>query len=250
MDNGVYSLPGADRIAVRTGAIVIANCEALNCLQRAGVPEDQLFSVQGGERLPLFTREVRDKARRKEVQLEAFPPSRPPYPHHSLAALSVHVWPSLHCFMPHPVPDIMDTGAVYADEPPFASTFDITVGMKYGLLKLADIVPADKMDDGTRSFCDYVQDRQRNVFSHRDGGQLMFNFVIDGKALLWSAHMGAYEGIVKCIEPRPSVAILAVAGRANHNGRPYVGTAAQFITEQIRWLGEPSKVIWCLQDVW
>lgn len=98
--------------------------------------------------------------------------------------------------MPHPVPDIMDTGAVYTDEPPFASTFDITVGMKYGLLKLTDIVPADKMYGGMRSFCNYVDDRQRNVFSHRDGGQLMFNFVIDGKALLWSAHSKQFSDTI------------------------------------------------------
>ncbi|KAI0156035.1 hypothetical protein BJ166DRAFT_531994 [Pestalotiopsis sp. NC0098] len=241
-------LPGADRIAIKTGAVVVANCEAINCLRNAGVPEEQLFSVQGGERLPLFTKETRLRAKRHEVPLASFPPGRPPYPHHSLAALSVHVWPSLHCFMPHPVPTIMDTAASYQDEDPFASTLDITFGMKYGLLRIDEILPPEQMDEGLRSFCGYVSQRDKYVFSHCDGGQLMFNIIIDDKSILWSAHLGGYEGILKSIEPKPSIAILAIAGRANHNGRPFVGSAAQYITQKIQWLGEPKQVIWCLHD--
>lgn len=34
------SLPGADRIAIRTGAIVIANGEAIHYLRKAGVLEE------------------------------------------------------------------------------------------------------------------------------------------------------------------------------------------------------------------
>lgn len=228
--------------------MVVANCEAVNCLRNAGVPEEQLFPVQGGERLPLFTKETRLEAKRNEVPLASFPPGRPPYPHHSLAALSVHVWPSLHCFMPHPVPTIMDTAVSYEDEDPFASTLEITFGMKYGLLRIDQILPPEQMDDGLRSFCGYVSQRDKHVFSHCDGGQLMFNIIIDDKSILWSAHLGGYEGILKSIEPKPSMAILAIAGRANHNGRPFVGSAAQYITQKIQWLGEPKQVIWCLHD--
>ncbi|KAL0939307.1 uncharacterized protein CTRU02_205917 [Colletotrichum truncatum] len=241
-------LPGADRIAIKTGAIVVANCEAINCLRKAGVPEEQLFPVQGGERLPLFTKEVRLQAQRHEVPLAEFPPGRPPYPHHSLAALSVHVWPSLHCFMPHPTPEVMDTGVPYRDENPYSSTLDITLGMKHYLLKMGDVIPPERMTDGMRSFCTYVGDRERHIFSHCDGGQLMFNIIIDGNALLWSSHLGGYEGILKSIEPKPRVAILGIAGRANLNGRPFVGSAAEFAAQQIQWLGQPSQVIWCLQD--
>ncbi|KAH7205128.1 uncharacterized protein BKA55DRAFT_698660 [Fusarium redolens] len=241
-------LPGADRIAIKTGAIVIANCEAINVLRQAGVPEAQLFPVSGGERIPLFTREVRLQAQRQEVPLAQGPPGRPPYPHHSLAALSVHVWPSLHCFVPLPPPEFMDTGVVYDDEVPYASSLDITMGMQYALLKLQDIMPVEKMDDGMRSFCTYVNDREKNVLSHCDGGQLMFNIIIDGKALLWSAHLGGYEGIIKTVEPQPEIAILAIAGRANFNGRPFKGSAAQFALKKIQWLGQPKQVIWCLHD--
>lgn len=228
--------------------MVVANCEAINCLRNAGVPEEQLFPVQGGERLPLFTKQIRDQAARNEVLLAPNPPGSPPRPHHSLAALSVHVWPSLHCFMPHPVPRIMDTGVSYQDEIPFASSLDITFGMKYGLLKIDQILPPEQMDEGLQSFCGYVNQRDKHVFSHCDGGQLMFNIIINNKSLLWSAHLGGYEGILKSIEPKPSIAILAIAGRANHNGRPFVGSAAQYISQKIQWLGQPKQVIWCLHD--
>jgi hypothetical protein len=49
----VYSLPGADKIAIKTGAIVVGNGEAINVLRAAGVPEGQLVPVSGGERVPL-----------------------------------------------------------------------------------------------------------------------------------------------------------------------------------------------------
>lgn len=248
-DTREYSLPGTDRLAIATGAIVVANCEAINLLRLAGVPEEQLLPVQGGERLPLFTKEVRERAKRGELALAGFPPGRPPYPHHSLAALSVHVWPSLHAFLPHPTPEVIDSGTVYMDEEPYASTLDITLGMKYALFRVSDILPPEKMTDGMKSFSEYVAEREtKNICSHADGGQLMFNIIIDGKALLWNAHLGGYEGILKTVEPKPDVAILAIAGRANLNGRPFVGSAAQFASAEIQWLGEPKQVIWCLHD--
>jgi len=39
-----------------------------------------------------------------------------------------------------------------------------------------------------------------------------------------------------------------VAGRANIDGRPFDGSAAQAATSIVKWLGEPGKVIWCLYD--
>lgn len=142
----------------------------------------------------------------------------------------------------------MDTGAVYTDEIPYASSLDITLGMKYALLRLDKITPAESMDDDTKSFCDYVAHREKNILSHADGGQLIFNIIIDDKALLWSAHLGGYEGVLKSIEPKPQIAILAIAGRANLNGRPFIGSAAQFISKKIHWLGQPKQIIWCLHD--
>ncbi|KAF6816038.1 beta-lactamase domain protein [Colletotrichum musicola] len=247
-------LPGADRIAKRTGAVIIANGEAINLLRGAGVPDEQLLAVAGGERIPLFTRSDRQAAAVGTVGTAPAPPGAPCRPEDSLAVMSVDVWPSLHCFMPagpggqHP--DTIDTATVYTGEAsPYTCTLDITRGMKHGLLRLGQLMPPEAMDEGTRSFVAYVEDRERHLFSHYDGGQLAFNLRIGlGRTVFWSAHMGAYDGVLRAMEPKPDVAILALAGRANLNGRPYDGSAADFVVEKIKWLGEPATVIWCLHD--
>ncbi|KAI8303136.1 xylosidase arabinofuranosidase [Colletotrichum sp. SAR11_240] len=222
-------LPGADRIAKKTGAIVIANGEAINLLRSAGVHESQLFPVAGGERIPMFTKADRDAAVAGKIPLANGPPGAPARPHHSRAVMSVHVWPSLHALMPgsghHDIPDEIDTGTEYTGEAtPYVCTLDVTTGMKYALMRLKEIIPPDQMDEGTRSMADYMEDRDRHVFSNYDGGQLAYNFLIGPrKTLFWNGHLGGYEGILKAIEPAPDVAILAIAGRANLNGRPYNG---------------------------
>ncbi|KAF2650003.1 Metallo-hydrolase/oxidoreductase [Lophiostoma macrostomum CBS 122681] len=247
-------LPGADRIAINTGAIVIANGEAISVLRAAGVPEEQLVPVAGGERVPLFTRESRLEAKRGEVSVAPGPPGAPPRPDNKLAVASVHVWPSLHCLMPGKshaeIPDVMDTGKEYiGGAAEYACTLDITLGMKYGLLKIGDHMPREAMDDGLRSFVDYVNGSAKKCMSHFDGGQLLFNFLLgEQKTLMWSGHLGGYDGILKIIEPKPNVLIQAIAGRANLNGRPFDGSAAQFAVQVCEWLGEPEKVIWCLHD--
>jgi hypothetical protein len=110
------SLPGADRIAIKTGAVVVGNGEAINVLRAAGVPESQLVPVSGGERIPLFSSTLRQAAVRGEVECAPGPPGAPPVPDTRFAVASVHVWPSLHCLMPGSshadVPDVMDTGKV------------------------------------------------------------------------------------------------------------------------------------------
>ncbi|MEJ2889659.1 MBL fold metallo-hydrolase [Actinomycetospora aeridis] len=44
---------GAERIAVRTGATVVGSYESVRVLAAAGVPEEQLMAVAGGERVAL-----------------------------------------------------------------------------------------------------------------------------------------------------------------------------------------------------
>ncbi|EGU85420.1 hypothetical protein FOXB_04063 [Fusarium oxysporum f. sp. conglutinans Fo5176] len=222
-------LPGADVIAKRTGAIIVANGEAINIMREAGVPEKQLLPVGGGERIPLFTKELHDKAAQSLVELERRPPGAPKSPHPSLAVAAVHVWPSLHAFLPEDHPEIMDTGVRYTGaSTDFFCTLNITMGMKHGLLRLKDVIPEDKIDQDTQAFIGYVDDRDKNRFSHYDGGQLMFNILTEGQVLLWSAHLGGYEGVLRDLTPRPDVAIIAAAGRANLNGRPFDGSAAEF----------------------
>lgn len=249
----IHSLPGADRLALRTGAIVIGNGEALNCLRRAGVPEEQLMFCAGGERIPLFDRETRQKVGKGELPSAPGPPGAPALPEPSLAALSVHVWPSLHCLMPGQshadIPDVMDTGKVYTGSASqYACTLDITRGMKHGLLRIGDHVPPEKRDKGMQSFIDYINPSNGHVYSAFDGGQLSYNFLIGDRALFWNAHLGAYSGILASLEPKPDVLIQAIAGRANLNGRPYDGSAAEFAAEVSKWLGQPKDVIWCLHD--
>lgn len=64
----------------------------------------------------------------------------------------------------------------------------------------------------------------------------------------WNGHLGGYEGVLKEMDSKPDVAILAVAGRANLDGRPYDGSAAEFIKKQLDWIEQPETVIWSLYD--
>lgn len=210
--------------------------------------------VAGGERIPLFTRSVRQQAAKGECATRPGPPGAPKFPSHDLAAFEVNAWPSLHCLIPGnshaEIPDVMDTATEYHGAGhPYLCTIDITFGMKYGLLKMASHMSRDQMDEGTRSFVDYIGDTKQNIFSHCDGGQMMFNFLIDRKeTLLWNAHLGGYKALMQDLEPKPDVAILGIAGRGNLNGRPYEGSGADFAVEEVGWLGQPEKVIWCLHD--
>jgi hypothetical protein len=75
--------------------------------------------------------------------------------------------------------------------------------MKYGLLRLDEIVPKDNLTPSDRSFIEYVRDRKRNVLSNFDGGQMTFAFLMGGKTLLWNSHLGGYSGILQSLEPKP-----------------------------------------------
>jgi hypothetical protein len=230
-------------------------------MRDVGVPEDQLLPVAGGERIPLFTKAIRDEARQEIPKStndnktgHPSPAPGPLQPDASEAAISVQVWPSLHCLMPGDPgnhPEVIDTATVYngaASE--YSCTIDITMGMRYGLIAATN-APPERFTGAPpdfKSFVEYMRDTEKNVFSSFDGGQLAFNFLIGESTLLWISHLGGYEGVLKAIRPRPDVVIMGIAGRGNVDGRPYNGSAAQCATNMIRWLGEPSKVIWCLQD--
>lgn len=277
------SLPGADRIALKTGARVIANPESIRLLRDAGVPETQLITVAGGERVPLFTKSTwQDLAAGKCATSGPNLPGAPPRPDPSLAVMAVDVWPSLHCLMSIGAhPDEFDLGN---EEPTpkneWKSTLDISYGMKWGLSRLDEILPPQAMQNpGVKALVDYFHD-EGNKYSHCDGGQLMYNLrwggeALDERVVLWNGHMGAYEGkfwsssyflictagtemkadgdvivtgIMKTVHPQPQIAILGAAGEVNLNGRPYKGTAAEFLRSEVEWLGHPERVMWCLHD--
>ena len=225
-------------------------------MREAGVPDAQLVAVSGGERIPLFTSEQRQDAIAKAPPPRPGPPQGPPGPPRpdaSEAQFWVHPWPSLHALMPtgdhRSFPETIDTGTVYTGAAVDACTIDITRGMQYGLgamIGMPQLPP--QMPADMRTFIEFMRDRAANKYSFFDGGQIMFNFLIGSKTLLWSAHLGGYEGILKELEPKPDVAVLAIAGRANHNGRPFDGSSAQYAKMKVGWLGMPKKVIWCLHD--
>ncbi|GIZ47053.1 hypothetical protein CKM354_001015400 [Cercospora kikuchii] len=249
-------LPGADKLAIRTGARVIGNPETIRILRDAGVPDDQLLCVAGGERVPLFSKEVWSKVSKGEGPA---PGPRfsgaPPRPDPALASLAVDIWPSLHCLI---TPgshkdefDLTDQQPKPASE--WKSTLDMNYAMRWGLLRLGKILrPEAQQEPGMKAMIEYFEDAE-NKFSHCDGGQLMYNFRAGGpshneKAILWNAHLGCYDGIMKTVRPKPDVAILGAAGEVNLNGRPYTGSAADFLLEECEWLGFPKTVIWCLHD--
>lgn len=209
--------------------------------------------VSGGERIPLFKRQVIEDAIKGTVPLAVGVPGAPPRPHSDLATISVHVWPSLHSLIPgagpHDIPEEIDSGKVYLGSvTKFDCTLDITRIMKHGLFRFGEILPPEEIDDNIRSFIHYISDRQKNIMSFCDGGQLMFNVIIGTKAVLFNSHLGAYDGILQVVEPKPNVAVLGIGGRGNLNGRPFDGSAAQFAVKEAKLLGEPEKIIWSLYD--
>ncbi|KAI5848954.1 hypothetical protein BZA05DRAFT_475267 [Tricharina praecox] len=229
-------LPGADRIALSTGATIIGNGEAISVMRAAGVPESQLLAVSGGETIPLGAGDVVVKS-----------------------------WPSTHCIMPpgdhRELPEELDTGTVYLGRE--GGTLDVTRGMAAGFGGMI-AAPDERFKgapEGVRSFREWIKDRERNRYSFFDGGQIMYSLEFMGRrggsgggggrgnrSLLWSAHMGGYEGVLRGLPRRPDVAILAAAGRAVLDGEPWQGSAAEFLAAQCRWLKEPERVFWCLHD--
>lgn len=148
------------------------------------------------------------------------------------------------------VPDVIDTGKRYTGEASqYVCTMDITFGMKYGLLRLGKHMPRAAMDAGTKSFLDYIESPRARPLSHYDGGQLSFNFLLGkDKTVFWNGHLGAYDGVLRSVYPKPNLLIQAIAGRGNLNGRPFDGSAAEFTTMVSKLLDEPDEVIWCLHD--
>ncbi|KAH6842259.1 hypothetical protein B0I37DRAFT_381528 [Chaetomium sp. MPI-CAGE-AT-0009] len=254
-------LPGADRLARRCGSIIIGNGEAINVMRSAGVPEDQLIPVSGGERIPLFTAAQRRTAveKAKAMMTVAGPqqggqgPKGPAQPDPSTAPITLHAWPSLHCLMPagnhDTFPDVLDSGTVYTGSASHACTLDVTRALRYGLGGLISLpqLPPDT-PDAMKTFVAYLKDHDAHRCSFFDGGQIMYNILIGSKTILWNGHLGAYEGIMAHLRPQPDFAVLAIAGRPNFNGRPFDGSAAEFAVQEINWIGQPPRVVWCLHD--
>jgi hypothetical protein len=216
-------------------------------MRAAGVPEPQLMAVAGGERIPLFARIQREKAKAADGSPGVTTSNS------DEAVITVHAWPSLHAVMPpgdhRSFPEVIDFSTVYTGSGSYQRTLDVTQGVTYGLGSLLKVDPIPpQMHLETKEFIAYMKDRELNRYSFFDGGQMMYNFLIDSRALLWDGHLGAYEGIMRSLEPKPNTALLAIAGRANLNGRPFDGSAVDFAVKELNWIGKLAPVIWCLYD--
>lgn len=253
-DEPACSIAGANEVARRTGATVISNGTVVQLLREAGVPERQLCPVSGGERVPLFTAEQRRKAGEDAGTSGLLPPAGVPgLPNPELAPISLHVWPSCHCFNlpgdPSQMPEEIDSGARYTGSGSHDSTLDMTRSMQSGLGRMvaAPSLPAN-LPDRTRILLEWFRESPMHLCSFFDGGHLMFNILVGDKALLWASQLGGYEGILKTLEPKPDVLIQGIFGRANLNGRPFGGSSAEFVRDVVKWVGEPAAVIYCQHD--
>jgi len=143
---------------------------------------------------------------------------------------------------PRRFPKTLDTGTVYIGSDSHTSTVDTTRGLRYGLgglAKMPSLPP--QMPQDIKVFVKYLADSKTNCCSPFDEGQILYNFLLGSKVLLWNGHLGVYEGIMQSLKPQPHVAILGIAGRRNLNGRPFDRSAAQCATKEVKWLGEPMR---------
>jgi hypothetical protein len=217
-------IPGADRIAKRTGATIIGNGETINVMRRAGVPENQLLPVAGTERIILGE------------------------------GVTVTVFPSLHALIPADfggsnAPDFFDVAMdqrggldVQPGGPADMHVGKIPafMGMMFDKVRNApkEVVESDA---DLKAFQTYLLDPNEH-YSYFDGGQLMYAIDIAGHGrIVYSSHTGCYSSILKEMQPKPDVVILGVPARPNLDGYPYQGTNAQFLLEEVQWL-KPKKV--------
>jgi L-ascorbate metabolism protein UlaG (beta-lactamase superfamily) len=81
-----------------------------------------------------------------------------------------------------------------------------------------------------------------------DGGALVYVIETPAGSVLYQDTAGCWTALLE--QERPSVAILAAAGRGHRNGEPVQGTLADFVAEQAALLGEPDRLLLCHHDNW
>ncbi|MBO0873974.1 MAG: MBL fold metallo-hydrolase [Pseudonocardia sp.] len=200
-------LYGAERIAVRTGAKVIGSYETARILAEAGVPEEQLVPVSGGERVKL----------------------------NRLTA--VRVFPSMH-------------SCTWATDPMPASDQRCRLTREDDLAwherqeRLRDLWSRlDGLGDEVREHMALTDQGARG-----DGGPLIYIIDTMNGSVLFQDTAGCWTGLLE--QESPTVAILAAAGRGQHDGDPVDGTLAEFVAEEAAILGCPERVLLCHHDDW
>ena len=87
-----------------------------------------------------------------------------------------------------------------------------------------------------------MQDHMRNsTGSRRDGGALVYLIETGAGSIFFQDTSGCWSGTLADLHA--DVAILAASGRPNHNGDPYQGSMAGFLTMEAELLGATTVVL-------
>lgn len=205
-------LYGAERIVANTDATLVASYESVRVMAEAGVPEERMICVAGGETV--------DLARGDRG-----------------AGVRVSVYPSQHsCVWSH----------TQMDQPDHVCLGDLGVTWQEQQQKFAELMKylATEVDADTSA---HIAASAAGHSDRGDGGALLFLVEAPDGSVLFQDTSGHWSGVMRDL--RPDVAILAAAGRGNIDGEPIQGSLAQFIGRQADLL-RPRKVILGHHDNW
>lgn len=206
-------IAGAEIIARNTGATVIGSHESCRVMREQGVPGAQLVASQGGER------------------------------HRLAPGVTVRVLPSLHSCT-------WTTGALAATEPvtgDLGLCEDERAAMAARVGLGASIGRRAQEGDGPAA--DLRAHLAGAVGSGVTGGTLAYLIETPQGSIFWQDTSGCWTGVLKELEPKPDVALLAAAGRGNLDGEPIQGSLAGFVGIEAQLL-QPKTIILNHHDNW
>jgi L-ascorbate metabolism protein UlaG (beta-lactamase superfamily) len=153
---------------------------------------------------------------------------------HCGEGVSVRVVPSLHACL-------WAGGAEDAGAPCLG---DLGIGLAERRVRTKHVV--DELHTMTPEVAAYLAPEHERT-SRDDGGQLAYLLETPEGSILFSSSAGCWSALLRGL--RPSLAILAVAGRPNVDGEPFQGSLAEFIAMEVDLL-EPGAVAFCHHDAW
>ena len=194
---------GAERIAAQTGATVVGSHETVRIMREAGVPEQQVMAVAGGEPVRLSD----------EVRVRVFPSL-----HSCVWASGLALHPAEEC--------VGDLGLDHQERQERMGR--LLSGLPDGADRQALAAVAEHLE---------VSDQH----PRGDGGSLAYLIETPEGSLLWKDTSGHWSGVLAGL--RPDVALLAAAGRANVDGEPVQGSLAGFLAAEVALLRPQRVVL-------
>ena len=194
---------GAERIAAQTGATVVGSHETVRIMREAGVHEQQVMAVAGGEPVRLSD----------DVRVRVFPSL-----HSCVWASGLALHPAEEC--------VGDLGLDHQER-------------QERMGRLLSGVP----DGADRQALAAVAEHLKMSDQHPrgDGGSLAYLIETPEGSLLWKDTSGHWSGVLAGL--RPDVALLAAAGRANVDGEPVQGSLAGFLAAEVALLRPERVVL-------